>query len=56
VGNANPKDVGSFRQPQKATFHGACVAILRPTGERGSITLKAEAADLEPASVVVKLA
>jgi beta-galactosidase len=56
VGSANPKDVSSFRQLQKSTFHGACVAILRPTGEPGSITLKAEAADLEPASVIVKLA
>ncbi|UWZ84907.1 glycoside hydrolase family 2 TIM barrel-domain containing protein [Occallatibacter riparius] len=55
VGNANPKDVGSFKQPQKSTFHGTCVAILQPKGEPGSITLKAEAPNLEPASIVVKL-
>jgi beta-galactosidase len=55
VASANPKDVGSFRQPQKSTFHGSCVAILRPTGESGSITLTAEAPGLEAASAVVKV-
>jgi beta-galactosidase len=55
VGNPNPKDVASFRQPQRATFHGQCVAILRPTGGSGTITLKAEAPGLEAASLEVKL-
>ena len=40
VGNGNPKDVASFRQPHCRTYQGACVAIVRPTGTPGSIQLK----------------
>lgn len=43
VGNANPKDVASFRQPRTRTFHGKCLAVVRPTGSAGSIVLRAEA-------------
>jgi beta-galactosidase len=51
VGNANPKDVASFRQPRRDTFHGECVVIVRPTGKPGTIEIKAEAPGLEGASV-----
>ena len=51
VGNANPKDVASFRQPRRDTFHGECVVIVRPTGRPGTIEIKAEAPGLEGASV-----
>ena len=43
VGNANPKDVASFRQPRRDTYHGACVVIVRPTGNAGTIEVRAEA-------------
>jgi beta-galactosidase len=56
VGNANPKDVASFRQPRRSTYHGTCLAVLRPSGESGSMNLKAEAPGFEPASIVVKTA
>jgi beta-galactosidase len=55
VASANPKDVASFRQPMRSTFHGVCAAILRPSGDSGSITLNAEAPGLEPASTVIRL-
>jgi beta-galactosidase len=51
VGNANPKDAASFRQPERRTFQGRCLAVLRPTGSRGAITLRAEAEGLTAASV-----
>jgi beta-galactosidase len=54
VGNGNPKDAASFRQPHHRLFHGACLAVLRPSGKSGEITLRAEAPGLEAASVVVK--
>ncbi len=54
VGNANPKDVASFREPTCRTFRGRCLAILRPFGHEGTITLKAKSDGLSPASVVVK--
>jgi beta-galactosidase len=56
AGSANPKDVTSFRQPTCRTFRGKCIAILRPTGHEGTITLRAQSAGLEPATVVVKCA
>ncbi len=54
VGNGNPKDVGSFRQPRRNTFHGTCVAIVRPRGN-GSVEIRAEASGLEPATVQLEL-
>jgi beta-galactosidase len=54
AGSANPKDVTSFRMPTARTFQGKCMAILRPTGHAGTITLHAKSAGLEPAVVVVK--
>lgn len=43
VGSANPHEMASYHQPSRRTFHGRCLAILRPTGEKGSITLEARA-------------
>jgi beta-galactosidase len=54
VGNANPKDMASFRQPRRTTFRGRCLAVVRPTGAAGGITLRAEADGLEPATLVIE--
>jgi len=54
VGNGNPRDMRSFRKPECAVFQGKCLAILRPDGVTGAITLSAESQGLDPASVVVK--
>ncbi len=54
VGNANPKDVASFRQPSCRTFHGRCLAVLRPLGREGRIALRATSEGLLPASVIVE--
>ena len=54
VGNANPKDVASFRAPHCRTFRGKCLAILRPSGRPGTITLRASAEGLASASIAVK--
>jgi beta-galactosidase len=56
AGSANPKDVTSFRQPTARTFRAKCMAILRPTGHAGTITLRATSPGLEPATVTVKCA
>ncbi len=55
VGNANPKDVDSFQQPHRRTFHGKCLAVVRPIGTPGSMTLQAEATGLAPATVTVNV-
>jgi len=49
VANANPKDMASFQQPIRATYQGRALAILRPQGKAGIITLKAQAKGLIPA-------
>ncbi len=56
VGNANPKDVASFRQPRRNTFHGTCLVVIRPTGESGSIELRADSPGLEGATVQLQTA
>jgi beta-galactosidase len=55
AGTANPKDVESFRQPNPRTFHGKALAIVRPKGVDGTITVRAEAEGLTAASVVVQV-
>jgi beta-galactosidase len=51
VGNANPKDVASFRQPRRNTFHGTCVVVVRPNGKPGPIEVRAESPGLGSATM-----
>jgi len=51
VGNANPKDVASFQHPQRNTFHGRCLAIVRPTGKPGAVEVRAESPELGSATL-----
>ncbi len=51
VGNANPHNLDSFRQPQRFTYHGQALAILRPAKTPGVLTLTATADGLRPATL-----
>ncbi len=53
VGNANPHEMASFHQPSRKTFHGRCLAILRPVATRGTMTLEARGENLRPASITI---
>ena len=55
VGNGNPKDVASFRQPHRDTFQGICAVVVRPTGKPGSIEIRAESPGLEPATTQLQV-
>jgi beta-galactosidase len=55
VGTANPKDVWSFRRPRPRTFHGKCLAIVRPNGAAGSVTLRAQAEGLSSATITIQV-
>jgi beta-galactosidase len=55
AGSANPKDAWSFRRSRPKTFHGRCLAIVRPTGAAGAATVRATADGLAPASIVVRV-
>jgi len=54
VGSGNPNLPESFQQPKRTTFEGRCLAILRPIGKTGRITLRATADGLTPATTTVR--
>ncbi|MCW3110796.1 MAG: glycoside hydrolase family 2 [Segetibacter sp.] len=47
VGNGNPADMSSFQQNHKKVYQGRGLAILRPTGKIGIVTLQATASGLK---------
>jgi beta-galactosidase len=55
VGTANPKDVLSFRQTSPKTFHGRCLAIVRPKGAAGNVLVRAQADGLAAASIQLQV-
>lgn len=54
LGNANPTDLSGFHNKKKNTFHGTCVAIVRPNGKKGTIKLKATADGLQSSQIEIK--
>jgi beta-galactosidase len=53
TGNANPSGVESMQQPQHKTFEGKCLVIVRPKGNAGKIVVKADAAGLKEAQIII---
>ncbi|MEU5597620.1 glycoside hydrolase family 2 TIM barrel-domain containing protein [Streptomyces sp. NPDC020298] len=53
VGNGNPHNADSFRQPRRHTWHGQALAILRPAKHPGRLTLTAKVPGLRPATVTL---
>jgi beta-galactosidase len=54
VGNANPHGTESFQWPQRTTFRGRCVAVLKSTLRTGTITVTASSSGLTSDSVVIQ--
>jgi beta-galactosidase len=54
VGNANPKSVESNQHPRRQAWQGRCLVIVKAGENGGKIRLRAAAAGLEPAEVVIK--
>lgn len=56
VGSGNPMELASFQRPERNTYQGKCMVILRPTGKPGTITLKAtvDGLDAEKATITVR--
>ncbi|BDI29256.1 beta-galactosidase [Capsulimonas corticalis] len=54
TGNADPTDLTSLQRPEHKPYEGRCLAILRPKGNAGTVTLRAESDGLEPATLTVK--
>jgi beta-galactosidase len=55
AGNANPTDLSSFKNPERKTFRGRCLVIIRPTSGNGTINLKATANGLQEEHIAVAL-
>jgi beta-galactosidase len=52
-GNSNPQDMGSFRRPRCLTFHGRCLAVIRPVGRKGEVMVRAAAEGLRPGAATI---
>ena len=55
VGSGAPNVMESFRQPQHTAWHGRALAILRPQGTAGKLTLRATADGLSAGEVTVRI-
>ncbi len=54
-GSANPEALGPFNASRTETFRGRALAILRPTGEAGTVHLNARAPGLPAAEIDIPL-
>lgn len=54
TGSAAPHDMASFREPLRKSYGGRCLAIVRPQGKPGKISLKAEADGLKSATIAIR--
>jgi beta-galactosidase len=56
VGSGNPADMASFQQPQRRTWHGRCLAIVRPkTTKPEKVSLKASVEGLSSGSIEISM-
>jgi len=55
VGNANPMSVESYTLPQRKTWQGRCMVVVRTTGQKGKVTVKASVAGMEQAQTVLEV-
>jgi beta-galactosidase len=55
TGNGNPKDMASFRQPERKSYHGICLAIVRPETIPGKINIKATSEGLKECNLEINV-
>jgi beta-galactosidase len=53
TGNGNPKDMASFSQPERNTYEGVCLAIVRPETAPGKINIRATCEGLKEGNLEV---
>ncbi len=53
VGNGSPTDLASFQQPERKTYMGVCLAIVRPETTPGKINIKATSEGLKACNLEV---
>jgi beta-galactosidase len=55
VDNGNPREPRSFQCDSCYAYHGRCIAILRPVGKRGKITLTASCSNTNSGKCVIEI-
>ena len=55
VGNANPVSLESYQQPKRKAWQGRCLAVVKAGSQKGTITVKARAEGLVPATVTLQI-
>jgi beta-galactosidase len=55
TGSGSPDAMASFTKPERVPYEGRCLAILRPTGGVGMITLRAVYPGAAPAEVAIRV-
>ncbi|MFC7668542.1 hypothetical protein ACFQT0_15085 [Hymenobacter humi] len=53
VGNANPISTESYQRPERKTWQGRCLVIIKSSPQAGPLTLRATAQGLPPAEVTI---
>lgn len=53
VGNGSPTDMASFQQPERKTYQGVCLAIVRPQTTPGTINVKASSEGLKEGNLEI---
>lgn len=53
VGNANPMSTESNQLPERKTWQGRCMVIIKSENKPGKIRLKASSAGLKPGSIII---
>jgi beta-galactosidase len=53
TGNGNPKDMASYRQPERRTYQGVCLAIVSPKTIPGKININATSPGLKDGDLEV---
>lgn len=54
TGNGSPNDMASFHVPERRTFRGKCLVIIRPKGGPGTVDLKATADGLSDGNIEIE--
>ncbi|MBN2686077.1 MAG: hypothetical protein JXR40_12410, partial [Pontiellaceae bacterium] len=54
TGSGCPNDAASFQAPLRKSWRGRCLAIVRPSGVAGTITLEASAKGLKGDALVIR--
>lgn len=53
VGNANPMSTESNQLPERKTWQGRCMVIIKSENKPGKITLQASSSGLKPVSIII---